>query len=206
MQHVSAVLLDIGILWSAAVMAPGPNFVITTRAAMLSGRNAGLRTAFGVACGAMVWGAAGFFGIQCLFSLAPWLYLGLKLGGSAYLIALGLGFLRAGTRNDPMQPLPSPPSDGTAAWRALLVSVANPQSALSTASLFAATLPDQPPLWLGIAAVALMSAIALLWYGVVACVLTVPLAAMAFRRARHWIDRLAGLTFVGLGLRLALER
>jgi threonine/homoserine/homoserine lactone efflux protein len=206
MQHASAVLLNIGILWSAAVMAPGPNFVITTRAALLSGRSAGLHTALGLACGAMVWGAAGFFGIQGLFSLAPWLYLGLKLGGSAYLIALGLGFLRAGIRNDPMRPPPSVPSDGPAAWRALLVSVANPQSALSTASLFAATLPDQPPLWLGIAAIGLMSAIAVLWYGVVACVLTVPLAAAAFRRARHWIDRLAGATFVALGLRLALER
>lgn len=80
MQHASAVLLNIGILWSAAVTAPGPNFVIMTRVALLSGRSAGLRTAFGLACGAMIWGAAGFFGIQALFSLAPWLYLGLKLG------------------------------------------------------------------------------------------------------------------------------
>jgi threonine/homoserine/homoserine lactone efflux protein len=200
-------LLTIGVLWSAAVIAPGPNFVITTRAALLGGRGAGLRTALGIACGATVWGIAGFFGVHALFALAPWLYLCLKLGGSAYLILLGIRLCRNSLRPDagPANPRDAAAS-GTAFWRGLLTSLANPQTALSTASLFAATLPQQPSLLLGLAAIAVMATIAMAWYSVVACVLTLRPAAAMFSKLRRWIDGIAGLAFLGLGTRLALER
>ena len=51
-----------------------------------------------------------------------------------------------------------------------------------------------------------MTAVAIIWYGFVACVLTIRPAAAAFARLRRWIDRVAGLAFLGFGTRLALER
>jgi threonine/homoserine/homoserine lactone efflux protein len=88
----------------------------------------------------------------------------------------------------------------------LVTSLANPQSALSVASLFAATLPPQPSIALGIGAAAVMTAVAITWYGFVACVLTIRPAAAMFARLRRWIDRVAGLAFLGFGTKLALER
>jgi threonine/homoserine/homoserine lactone efflux protein len=207
MHQAASVLFTISILWSAAVIAPGPNFLITTRTALLHDRAAGMQIALGIACGAAVWGLAGFFGVHALFMLAPWLYLGLKLAGSAYLIVLGIRFCRDSFRVETASAHHvSPPSRGSAVWRGFLTSVANPQTTLSIASLFAATLPPQPSLLLGLGAVAVMAMIAIAWYGTVACVLTLRPAAAVFARIHRWIDRIAGLAFIGLGTRLALER
>lgn len=57
-----------------------------------------------------------------------------------------------------------------------------------------------------LAAVAVMTGMALAWYALVACVLTLRPAAAVFARLRRWIDLLAGVAFIGLGTRLALER
>lgn len=207
MSEAARSLLTIAVLWSAAVVAPGPNFVITTRTALLDSRAAGLRVALGIATGAAVWGAAGFFGVHALFVLAPFFYLGMKIAGSAYLVLMGVRYVRASFRSEPVVcERAAPRACGMALRIGLLTSLANPQSALSTASLFAATMPAQPPLALGLGAIAEMTAIALVWYALVACVLTLRPAALLFARVRHWIDRLAGLAFIGLGTRLALQR
>lgn len=161
----------------------------------------------GIACGALVWGVAGFFGVHALFTLAPVLSLVMKLGGGLYLIALGMRYLRNGFRADPGLPMRETAGCGGASLRTgFMTSIANPQSALSTASLFAATLPPLPSLGLGLGAILVMAGIAIAWYALVACVLTLRPMAVLFARARRWIDRLAGLAFIGLGARLALQR
>ena len=200
-------LLTIALLWFATTVAPGPNFVVTTRTALRSDRATGLRITLGIACGTAVWGFAGFFGVHALFTLAPWLYLALKLGGSTYLIAIGVKYVVGSFRAEPPAATHlRPMSDGSAVLLGFLTSVANPQTALSTASLFAATLPAGSSIYLGIGAVVVMTIVAIVWYGFVACVLTTRRAAAAFSRIRRWIDRAAGAAFVVFGTRLALER
>jgi len=198
------ILLTIAVLWFAAAAAPGPNFILITRTALLQSRAAGVRTACGIAGGACVWGLAGFFGVHALFTLAPWLYAALKLAGSIYLIALGVKYLIAGFRTDVVATVYTR-SDTSPIRRGLLISIANPQSALSTASLFAATLPPNPTILLGFGAVLVMAAVALVWYSFVACVLTLRPAAALFARLRQWIDRVAGLAFLGFGTKLAMN-
>jgi threonine/homoserine/homoserine lactone efflux protein len=201
------VLLTIALLWFATAVAPGPNFVVTTRTALLNDRLTGIQTALGIACGTVLWGLAGFFGIHALFVMAPWLYLALKIGGSAYLIVLGVQYLLHSFRREPPPTARlRPMSTHSAILLGMITSLANPQTALSTASLFAATLPPEPSLALGLGAVAVMTTVAIVWYSLVACVLTLRPAASAFTRMRRWIDRIAGLAFLAFGTKLALER
>jgi RhtB (resistance to homoserine/threonine) family protein len=208
MPQAASVLAAIFALWFAATLVPGPDFLITTRVALAHSRRTGLRTVAGIACGTCVWGLAGFFGIHALFQAAPWLYLGLKLGGGAYLVLLGVRLLFESFRpGSPGHAGARPALSEARAFRlGFLTNIANPKAALFTASLFAATLPANPPVALGLAAAALMSLIALTWYSLVTCALTAPRAAMAFARLRRWIDRAAGVAFVGFGTALASER
>lgn len=128
----------------------------------------------------------------------------MKLIGSAWLVLLGVRYLRNSLRDDGVVS-PDVRASSVASMRlGFLTSVANPQSALSTASLFAATLPPQPTLGLGVGAISVMAGIAITWYTLVACILTLRPAAAAFARLRRWIDRVAGLAFIGLGTKLAL--
>ena len=207
MQHAATTLISIGILWLAAVVVPGPNFFVATRMAIGSSRRVAILTAFGITVGAGAWAIAGFFGVHALFAVAPWLYLMLKLCGAMYLMIFGLRMLirslRPAFAANPGRAQRSPAS---AFGTGLLTSIANPRTAISTAGLFAATLPATPSLTLGLTAVAMMIVIALAWYGFVVLALTTRPAAAFFVRIRHWVDRIAAVFFVVFGAELAVRR
>jgi threonine/homoserine/homoserine lactone efflux protein len=203
----AGILGVIGALWLAALVAPGPDFLLMTRVSITQGRPAAMRAALGVASGIAVWAVAGFFGIHALFVASPWLYLALKLGGGAYLTVLGFRLLLNSWKPTMAEAPGLPPIAASRAFHlGLLTNLANPKAPLFVSSLFAATLPQHPPAMLGVAAIGLMFALTLGWYGLVARFLTLRPVAEAFARARRWIDRAAGLAFMGFGTRLMLDR
>ena len=85
-----APLLSLALLWSVAVITPGPNFFTTAQLAAGCSRRHGLFAALGVASGTLLWGLAGGLGIKSLFSAAPALFVLFKVAGGCYLIYLGL--------------------------------------------------------------------------------------------------------------------
>jgi threonine/homoserine/homoserine lactone efflux protein len=85
-----APLLSLALLWSVAVITPGPNFFTTAQLAAGCSRRHGLFAALGVASGTVLWGLAGGLGIKSLFSAAPALFVVFKVAGGCYLIYLGL--------------------------------------------------------------------------------------------------------------------
>ena len=202
------ILLAVALLWSFAVVSPGPNFLVTARLAITRSRREGLRAVAGIGIGTILWGAAGCFGVQALFVAAPWMYLTLKTLGAAYLIFMGLQLLwqsRSKTAPDgivlgPLRLKISGIKLG------LMTTVANPRSAISVASIFATTVPAHGPLWFSLAVIAVMVTISLTWYSAVAWFFTVGWLAAGYRRARRWIDRATGACFVVFGARLAIER
>ncbi len=74
------------------------------------------------------------------------------------------------------------------------------------ASIFAAAMPSEPPLMLGLAAIAVMVALSLSWYALVACLFTTRRLSAAYARGRRWIDRIAGAIFILFGARLIASR
>lgn len=202
----ASILLTIALLWFATAVAPGPNFVVTTRTALLHDRATGVRIAVGIACGTSMWGLGGFFGVHALFLAAPWLYVALKLGAGVYLCWLGgrllLGTVQPATK---VHAEPRPLRAGSAFRLGLITNLANPKAALFTASMFAATLPPRRPMWLGLASACIMVSIALGWYSLVVRLLTMTRIAAAYQRAGKWVDRVAGAAFAAIGLRLLWE-
>jgi threonine/homoserine/homoserine lactone efflux protein len=86
-----------------------------------------------------------------------------------------------------------------------MTSLANPRSALSVASIFAAALPQHASVTLGIAAIAVMTAISVSWYAFMVLFFTTGSMAALYRRLRRCTDRVAGLLLVWFGARLALD-
>jgi threonine/homoserine/homoserine lactone efflux protein len=98
------------------------------------------------------------------------------------------------------------PTPARAFWLGLVTSLANPRSALSVASLFAAALPPDPAPALGVTAILLMIVISAAWYALVVYLFATGAVANAYARLRRWIDRVAGGLLVLFGIKLALER
>jgi threonine/homoserine/homoserine lactone efflux protein len=89
----------------------------------------------------------------------------------------------------------------------LLTSLANPKLAVFFVALFPQFVPPQDavfPTALGMAAV--LVAVDLIWYSVLAFVVSRAKRALAHGPWQRRIDRLTGAVLVGLGVRLVLER
>jgi RhtB (resistance to homoserine/threonine) family protein len=198
------VLAAISVIWFLAHLSPGPDFLVTVRVAMTQTRAAALRTVLGITVGTVIWCIAGFFGVHALFASTPWLYTALKYAGGAYLAYLGLRMVIAGLRPPAADAAPEAMSAQSAFRLGLLTNLANPKAALFTASVFAATLPPDPSAALGLAATAVMTLISVVFYGLLAMVLTTPAASSAYARAQRWIDLVAGAAFVYFAVDFAL--
>jgi threonine/homoserine/homoserine lactone efflux protein len=203
-----ATLFSVAGLWTVAVITPGPNFFLNVRPAMAWSRTAALWNVLGIACGAVVWGLCGFFGLSLIFHAAPWLHGTLRVFGGGYLVYLGFKLVhkRVGvSTDDDLRPFSS--VSALTAWRSgLLTNLSNPKTAAFVTSLFAARMPAAAASWLGLASVALMTMLAITWYTAVAYLFSAPRCAGLYQRGQHWIDRFAGMVFMAFEARLVVSR
>ena len=132
-----ASLLPLALLWTVAVVTPGPNFFNTAQLAASCSRRHGVVASAGVATGTIIWGLAGGLGIKSLFTAAPMLYLAFKIIGGCYLIYLGLKLFKRSAPTTGQAVLPDEPRRSLfSAWRfGLLGNLSNPKAALFVATL-----------------------------------------------------------------------
>lgn len=193
----------------AVTLAPGPDNLMVLSLGAARGHRAGI--AFGLGCGAgcLSHTALAAAGVGALIAASPVAFTALKLAGGLYLIWLGIQVLR----HPAVGPTPATGNDGSNAralfLRGLLANAVNPKVIV----FFLAFLPQfvaverghtaQQTLALGglfaLQAAALFALIGLFSGHI----------GQALRRrpaAGRWLNRLAGVTFVGVGARLALGR
>jgi len=194
-------------VWVLTVLVPGPNFLATVHAAHTQSRRAGDVVALGVAVGTAIWATASLAGLGLFFRSAGWLYQGVKIASTAYLIFVGIRTIIT-ARQRPAAALRQPAERGLGkAFRlGLLTDLANPKAAAFFTSLFAVAVPPDAPMWFDAAIVALVVAIAGGWYAVVACAVASGPGAALFGRARTALTYVAGTVFVAFGLKLAADR
>lgn len=201
-----APLVALALLWTVAVVTPGPNFFNTAQLAASCSRRHGVVASAGVATGTIIWGLAGGLGIKSLFTAAPMLYLAFKIIGGCYLIYLGLKLFK---RSAPASvQLPDEPRRSLFfAWRfGLLGNLSNPKAALFVATAFASTMPPSPSPALLTLAVITMATLSFSWYTSVALVFSSERMANLYSRSRKWLDRFAGSCYLLFGAHLVANR
>ncbi len=184
--------------------SPGPSFLFVARLSAESGARAGLAAALGMGFGGGLFAILAIAGLTALLEQAPWLYLGFKIVGGAYLVYLGHRLWRGAREPLPMTAPATTGRDGAMRplFFALATQVSNPKTAVVYASVFAALLPAAVPLAL---ALALPPALFLMewgWYTLLALGFSRPRLRAAYGRAKRVIDRAAGGVMAMLGLRL----
>ncbi|TVT88255.1 LysE family transporter [Pseudomonas sp. RGB] len=203
-----APLLSLGLLWTVAVVTPGPNFFNTAQLAASCSRRHGVVASAGVATGTVIWGLAGGLGIKSLFTAAPMLYLAFKIIGGCYLIYLGLKLFKRSAPTASQTVLPDEPKRSLlSAWRfGLLGNLSNPKAALFVATAFASTMPPSPSPTLLALAVITMATLSFSWYTSVALVFSSERMANLYSRSRKWLDRFAGGCYLLFGAHLVANR
>lgn len=202
-----SVLLGIMIAIGIGAMSPGPSFVLVSRISVGNSRLHGLAAAIGMGLGGAFFAVLALAGLVALLEKVEWLYLVLKCAGGLYLVYLGIAIWR-GAR----EPIELASANGRGALsvpRALVLGlvtqVSNPKTAVVYASIFAALMPQEPPLALVLSLPPLILLIEAGWYAVVAIAFSAPRSQQAYLNGKLWVDRLAGAVIGALGLRLIGE-
>lgn len=189
------------------MISPGPNVLLVSQVAASQSRAAGLKVALGVATGGFAWACLALFGLGVIFEQVVWLYLALKLLGGAYLVFLGVRSWRAageplatGDRKDSVnQPRRSFYLSG------LLTNLSNPKSLIFFGSFFAAVIPGAAPLPVKVGAVLLIGFNVVWWHIFLAYTMSNSSVQRGYTTVKTWLDRVVGVVFVTIGLRLAFS-
>ncbi|WP_298722834.1 LysE family translocator [uncultured Ferrovibrio sp.] len=209
MDILPSLLPLFSILGAIAIGAasPGPSFVLVARTAIAGSRAVGIAAAFGMGLGGMTFASLALLGLVTLLMQVGWLYLALKLIGGAYLLYLAFLIWRGATQ--PLRMETPQAEAGRGVLRAFFIGLAtqlsNPKTAVVYASIFAALLPADPPLWMTLLLPPLLFAVEFCWYCIVAVAFSAPRPRAAYLRSKRWIDRLAGGVMGLLGARLIFE-
>lgn len=200
----SSAVISILIALMLGAISPGPSFVIVVRNAIGLSRKDGLATALGMGLGGVIFSGVALVGLYQVLASISWLYLGLKIAGGLYLIYLAVRIWRGSNQALDVDGAASrqPANPVKSFWVGLSTQLSNPKTAIYYASIFAALLPQHPPLWCYFVLPPAIFVIEAGWYTVVAL-------SFSSRKPRAWylksktaIDRLAAGAIAILGLRL----
>jgi threonine/homoserine/homoserine lactone efflux protein len=173
--------------------------------AATQGRSAGLAASFGVALGSLGHTLLAAFGVAALVARSDAAFLTVKAVGAAYLLFLSFKAFRAGAQAARLQSLP-PVSTGRVFAEGALTNLLNPKVAL----FILAFLPQFVDPHRGSVAVQILVLGTIFNIGgtTVNSIVAISAGAAAgmlreSARFSRWLNRVSGLVFVGLALRIA---
>jgi len=192
-------------------ITPGLDTMLVLRTAAVSGSRGAIAAAFGICIGLLTWGLAASLGIGIVLSASRVAYNLLRIAGACYLVFLGCrSFVRSGS------PLPLNASPAEAQLRAtearlsftrgLLTNLLNPKVGMFYVSFLPMFIPK------GVNVVAFSMILAgihafegIVWFAALISAVK-PLSNWLRKiQVQKTINRVAGVVFVGFGLRLMFE-
>lgn len=185
-------------------LSPGPDNLFVLMQSALWGRNKGFMVVLGLCTGLIGHTVAVTIGLAAVVAASPAAFTVLKVLGAAYLVYLAWGALRAGTQAGSGV---KPPQQSNAVLyrRGIFMNITNPKVTL----FFLAFLPQFASPARGSVALqtlglgALFILATLLVFGAIAWFAgSIGAHLNASARAQKWLNRLAGIVFLGLALRL----
>lgn len=210
MQTVLSLCSILAVL-AIGIVSPGPSFLLVARTSVAVSRGAGVAAALGTAAGACVLAIAALLGLGTLLRQVPAAFLALKLGGGLYLLWLAVRTWRGADAPLALTTGVSPEAGGAgrpgAGGRRHFLSafatlLGNPKAAIMYGVIFAALLPPAPTNTLRVALPPSIFVLEGAWYLLVVLALSAPRTRGAYLRAKGVIDRVCGIVFGLLGVRL----
>lgn len=183
-------------VYTAAVISPGPDFALVVKSALTRGRTASLMNALGIGFGVTLHTLVAVLGVSALVQSSPLLAKALPWVGIGYLLYLGWGGLRA-RPSGVVEPELVDVSDRGDFWRGFFTNVLNPKALLFFSAILLQLVNDLD-VWMQSALVVYVFVVTSGWFGLVGIVLAREGLRRRFLRQRHWIDRVAGVIFVVL--------
>ncbi|MFK4810538.1 LysE family transporter [Devosia sp. ZW T5_3] len=187
---------------------PGADFAMVLRQSIAHDRRAALFTSAGIATSILVHGSYTLLGVGVIVGQSLLLFNILKWLGAAYLVYLAVSALRS--------PPPKAPeaSDLTGAKRGdlaafalgFLTNLLNPKAVLFFLALFTSLVSAHTHMDVKVIYVLAMSLMLFAWFALVSVFFTTPSVRQGFFRFGRWFNRVTGITFILLAVRVAIAQ
>ena len=201
-------LLAYGLVVLALLVVPGPAVLLILTQSINGGRKVGLATSLGIAMGDCVHTIMAASGLLTLLMTSATAFSLIKYAGVVYLVYLGVHAWIAPPVS--IEQLKVQPIEPQRAFRqALLTEILNPKTALFFLTFLPQFVrPTEGPVAIQLIALGLIFVTLSISY---ASVLALSAGSLGPWLARHsgitrWQGKITGLVYVGLGIRLVLQR
>ncbi len=194
-------------------LTPGPDVLYIVSNALKSGVRAGIVAALGIVSGCFVHVFAAALGLSALLATSATAFTVLKWIGAAYLVWMGVKLLLTRGGGTSIVPTGTAQASVPADWRGVylrgfLTNVLNPKVALFflafVPQFIAPGTPDKVTAFLLLGLLFNLNSLPInVGYAWLASWAANRVAAV--QRTMHWLDRAAGVMFIGFGLRLAMS-
>lgn len=189
-----------------AVASPGPDFALVLRQSITHGRATAIRTSLGIGTGILFHVTYSVLGLVLLIRGSEAVFTAVKYAGAVYLAWIGGKALLT-------RPYPAASTAGQGSNHArrgafvtgLLVNVLNPKAVLFFIALFSVGVSPATPLGVQVGYGIWMVMATMAWFSLVSVFFTQPAVRTRFLRAGHWFDRVMGLVFLALAVRLLVD-
>ncbi|AVF04494.1 MULTISPECIES: LysE family translocator [Devosia] len=187
---------------------PGADFAMVLRQAVVHGRREALFTSAGIATSILVHGSYTLLGVGVIVGQSLLLFNILKWAGAAYLVWLAISALRS------PPPQPHEMSEQGAARKGdmaafalgFLTNLLNPKAVLFFLALFTTLVSVHTGGQTKVIYVGSMALMLFAWFALVSVFFTTPRVRQAFFRFGRWFNRVTGITFLALAVRVALAQ
>ncbi len=209
-MSVGEAVLGFALVAALLTILPGPDSALVLRTALIGGRRLAVATGLGINSGALAWGAAAGVGAAALIAASAVAFTALKLAGAVYLAYLGIRFIVASFRPDPLEPLAEIGAPKHSWWsaygRGALTNLLNPKVGAFYVALIPQFLPTgASPLAMGLLLALVHVLESAIWFAVLILAAETARAWLSSPRVSRWIDRVTGGFLLGLAGFLVIE-
>ncbi len=193
-----------------SLISPGPDFMMVVRNSTSYSRRSALLTALGISIGEITHITYSILGVGLLLANSSWGLTALKYVGAAYLVYIGIQSLRAKKMSLPNDPILAASlfqdlTPGQAFRAGFLTNALNAKASFFTISCFAVLVSPQTPLSVQCVYGVFIVITTLMWFALVATVLTHDKIQASIFGMKHWVERTAGAILLVLGVKLSLS-
>jgi RhtB (resistance to homoserine/threonine) family protein len=211
MSQYALEFLGLMAVFSLVIVSPGADFLLVLRQCVVHGRRAAIITSFGIGASLLFHISYTILGIGLIVSKSLFLFAILKWAGAAYLLYLGVTSLRAKAFQVPEAALSrgagrKPVSAVRCFLMGFVTNALNPKPVLFFLSLFSALVSHETPAAVQGVYGLLMATALILWFVGVSTFFTIDAVREKFISWGRWFNKVCGVLFIGLGIRLATQQ
>lgn len=208
MENVWLNICSMLLVFTVAIVSPGPNFIFVVNRSLSDSRRAGFYSAFGVATGSGIFAASGLLGLLVLITTLPYFSTFIRYLGGGYLLYLGVTMLFScrqslvvATKTEGRDTMPPQ----KAYWTGLMTNLTNPKAWAFYLSLFTLMIENHYPSWAKVFLAISMFLISFGWYALMALLISDRRVQGSFLRLQPLIKSVLGSLLILFGGKLLLR-